>query len=120
MVICGLLIQVIFFGLFIVACAVFHRRMLSSGYSGSSTTGSVSWQQYMLVLYIASGLIAVRSVFRVAEYAGGQSGVLMKSEVYLYIFDALLMFALMVVFMWEHPSEVISKKGMSYGIAPLE
>lgn len=120
MVIVGLIIQAIFFGLFILACAIFHRRMLASGYTGTSTMGTVSWQQYMLVLYVASGLIAVRSIFRVAEYAGGQTGVLMESEVYLYVFDALLMLLLMLVFIWRHPSLILGKKAAAmYGLTPL-
>ena len=45
----------------------------------------------MSVLYVASGLIFVRSLFRLIEYIEGNDGVLLSSEVYLYIFDALLM-----------------------------
>ena len=40
------------------------------------------------------------------EYAQGNDGYLMSHEVYLYIFDAVLMFAAMVLMAWYHPSEI--------------
>jgi hypothetical protein len=54
----------------------------------------------------------VRCIFRIAEYAGGQGGVLLSSEIYLYIFDATLMFLVMVIFNVQHPSMVISRSKM--------
>jgi hypothetical protein len=60
----------------------------------------------MMALYLASGLIVVRSVFRVVEYLQGFDGYLLRHEAYLYIFDALLMFLVMVLFNVIHPSEV--------------
>lgn len=60
----------------------------------------------MLVLYFASLLIMIRSVFRVVEYIQGYDGYLLHHEVYLYIFDSVLMFLTMLAFNWCHPSEV--------------
>lgn len=48
----------------------------------------------------------VRSVFRVVEYLQGNAGYLLSHEVFLYIFDAVLMLGVMVLFNWVHPSEV--------------
>ena len=48
----------------------------------------------------------VRSIFRVVEYLQGFSGYLLEHEIYLYIFDAVLMLTVMVVFILIHPSEV--------------
>lgn len=47
-----------------------------------------------------------RSVFRVVEYLQGNAGYLLSREVFLYIFDAVLMLAVMVLFNWVHPSQV--------------
>lgn len=60
----------------------------------------------MNALYAASVLILIRSVFRVAEYAEGNDGALLRTEVYLYVFDAVLMFLVMVTFAVIHPSEI--------------
>ena len=50
----------------------------------------------------------IRSVFRVVEYLQGFSGYLLSHEVYLYIFDAVLMLCVMVIFNLVHPSEVVA------------
>jgi hypothetical protein len=62
----------------------------------------------MVILFTASLLVMVRSVFRVAEYLQSFDGYLLSHEVYLYIFDALLMFVMMVLFNWAHPAEILS------------
>jgi hypothetical protein len=127
----GLFVQLIFFGLFIVVAGVFHYRLvrdlpLKKRYSLSSlfksqkshavvhTSSTVSrailsempWKRHLFNLYIASALIMVRSIFRVVEYIGGNAGYLLSHEVYLYVFDAMLMFFVMVEFNWVHPSQV--------------
>ncbi|KAI8719992.1 hypothetical protein NCS52_00443200 [Fusarium sp. LHS14.1] len=65
--------------------------------------------RYLLVLYIVAGLIMVRSLFRLIEYAQGNSGYLISHEAYLYIFDSVLMFLTMILFAWEHPSQLNAK-----------
>ena len=66
----------------------------------------VRWRLYLTTLYVASGLILVRSIFRVVEYIMGNDSALMRSEVYLYVSDTLLMFVVFVWMNWFHPSEI--------------
>jgi hypothetical protein len=47
-----------------------------------------------------------RSIFRVVEYLQGNNGFLLRHEYFLYIFDALLMFIVMIIFNWIHPAEI--------------
>lgn len=61
-----------------------------------------------MALYLGSFLIMVRSIFRVVEYLQGFDGYLLKHEAYLYVFDALLMVLVMVLFNWIHPSEIVA------------
>ncbi|KAG8668046.1 hypothetical protein FPOAC2_10189 [Fusarium poae] len=103
-IIAGLFVQLIFFGVFIIIAISFHRAILQNP-TGRSTTG-IPWKKHMMVLYICSFLIMVRSLFRAIEYLQGNSGFLLQHEIYLYIFDALLMFLVMVIFNWFHPSEI--------------
>lgn len=65
----------------------------------------------MVALYIGSMLIMVRSVFRAVEYLQGFDGYLLRHELYLYIFDAALMFLVMVLFNWIHPAEITTILG---------
>ncbi|KAG4254671.1 hypothetical protein BFJ72_g15195 [Fusarium proliferatum] len=107
-VIIGLIVQIVFFSLFAVTAAVFHMRF-SGALSTKALASGVPWQRYLNVLYIASGLIMVRSVFRLIEYAQGNSGYLISHEAYMYIFDGVLMFLTMIIFAWEHPSQLNAK-----------
>lgn len=110
-VLAGLFLQVAFFAFFVVVTATWHKRMHAAPTS-SSLASPLPWARYLWILYLASFLIMVRCIFRIAEYAGGQGGVLLSSEIYLYIFDATLMFLVMVIFNFQHPSMVISRSKM--------
>ncbi|TLD09535.1 hypothetical protein PspLS_11836 [Pyricularia sp. CBS 133598] len=104
----GLGIQILFFSLFIVVTAVFHVRIHRNPTSQSLNTTTL-WVPMLYVLYIASFLILVRSVFRVVEYSQGSTGLLMTHEYFLYLLDALPMFAVCAMFNWMHPSKVIGR-----------
>ncbi|KAF9889989.1 hypothetical protein FE257_006669 [Aspergillus nanangensis] len=104
----GLMIQIVFFALFILVSAIFHVRMLRRPTS-RAVEANEPWQHFLVVLYIANFLILVRSVFRVVEFAQGTDGVLQADEYWLYIFDGLLMLLVMVLFLFYHPSRIISK-----------
>lgn len=112
----GLIFQVIFFGFFMVVTCVFHRRIIRAP-TPTSASIAVPWQRFLYVLYAASILIMVRSVFRVAEFAGGFSGPLQSSETYIYIFDATLMFITSGLFIIWHPGSIMVSE--SKGIIPL-
>lgn len=58
------------------------------------------------MLYSVSLLIMIRSIFRVVEYVMGQNGYPLKHEWTLYVFDALLMFLVTVVFYMRFPSQL--------------
>lgn len=107
-VIIGLIVQIVFFSLFAITAALFHMRFLGA-LSTKALASGVPWQRYLFVLYIASGLIMIRSVFRLIEYAQGNSGYLISHEAYMYIFDSVLMFLTMILFAWEHPSQLNAK-----------
>ncbi|KAH8736075.1 putative RTM1-like protein [Ilyonectria robusta] len=101
----GLVVQVVVFSLFAVTASIFHKRMRQNP-TTKVLAQNLPWQSHLMVLYGASLLIMVRSVFRLIEYAQGNDGYLISHEIFLYLFDSVLMFATMVVFAWYHPSEV--------------
>jgi len=103
----GLGIQVLFFGFFIIVSAIFHYRINQIPTLRAHSI-DVPWQQYLLILYTASALILIRSTFRIAEYVMGGGGILLQHEYYLYIFDATLMFLMMVLFNVRHSSNIIA------------
>ncbi|CAI6337819.1 unnamed protein product [Periconia digitata] len=116
-IIVGLFLQLAFFGFFIVVAAIFHRRLAKLETNASHQSSQVAagpalgssglpWKRYLYTLYIASALIMIRSIFRVVEYLQGNNGFLLRREYFLYIFDALLMFLVMALFNWIHPSGI--------------
>ncbi|KAH6715108.1 RTA1 like protein-domain-containing protein [Leptodontidium sp. 2 PMI_412] len=99
----GLIFQIIFFGLFVVVAFMFHTRLQKSPTTPSL---SVPWRKHLWALYISSALILIRSIFRVVEFVQGNTGYLFRHEVFMYIFDALLMFGVVVLFIFVHPGEI--------------
>ncbi|KAH6670137.1 putative RTA1 domain protein [Halenospora varia] len=108
LILIGLVLQLIFFGLFILVSITFHRRMLRNSTilsTPGSRLGDV-WQKYMYALYTSSFLILMRGIFRVVEYIQGNDGTIMRHEVYLYVFDAGLMLFTMVALNVYHPGNI--------------
>ncbi|TEA21375.1 Protein RTA1 [Colletotrichum sidae] len=105
----GLGIQIVFFGFFMVVTLVFHMR-LSRNPTPKTYSVDTPWKSLLWVLYGTSLLIMVRSIFRVAEYVQGKEGELQAKEMYIYIFDALLMGLTALLFNWFHPSRVINSR----------
>jgi hypothetical protein len=102
----GLGIQIIVFGFFVYVAAIFHRRMLRHPTDRVQNDPWLPWQKHLCVLYGTSAIILVRSVFRLIEYAQGNGGYLLRTEAWLYVFDAALMMLVMLWFAVVHPSEI--------------
>ncbi|RFU33043.1 hypothetical protein B7463_g3277, partial [Scytalidium lignicola] len=102
-VLAGLLIQIVIFGFFVVVALVFHRRLRARPTSRCDDP-SLPWKKFLYIVYITSGFIMIRSIVRVAEFVQGFEGTIMLHEVYLYVFDAVPMAAVMGVFSIWYPS----------------
>lgn len=111
----GLVVQIIFFGLFVTAAVVFQLRFRRM--DGPST--QMAWGRMMGMLYGVSGLILARCIFRVVEYVMGVDAYLLSNEWTLYVFDGLLMVAVMVIFYWWYPSEISRHKDSQDAYKPI-
>ncbi|KAL2782980.1 putative RTA1 domain protein [Aspergillus keveii] len=109
-VIAGLFIQIAFFGLFIITASVFLWRMQRNQLAARLAGPGLPWRKHLLVMYAACILIMARSVFRVVEYIQGNDGFLLRHEVFLYVFDGVLMFMQIVLLNACHPSEILSAR----------
>ena len=99
----GLVIQLLCFGIFIIVACHFDCNMRKRP---TALSLERSWYKHLIMLYIVSILILVRSVFRIIEYAQGNTGYILSHEYFLYVFDAALMFGVVLGFNAVHPSEV--------------
>lgn len=111
-VIAGLLVQIIMFGLFVCTAILWHRRRRQMPTRRSSGR-DVPWRRWLWMLYTVSALIMLRSIFRVAEFAMGYGGYLLSNEWPLYVFDAVLMWIVTVVFALRYPGRVQQAKESS-------
>lgn len=66
----GLVVQIVIFSFFLVVSMIFHRRLLSKPAPISQST-TFRWKKFLIELYAVSGLITLRNLFRVIEYAQG-------------------------------------------------
>ncbi|PYH78083.1 RTA1-domain-containing protein [Aspergillus uvarum CBS 121591] len=104
-IVAGLFVQIFFFGFFIVTAGAFDRKLKKYPIPRCRDP-SIPWRKHLNILYLTSFLIMVRSVFRLIEYLQGNDGYLLHHEVFLYLFDAVLIFSAMAVFNFFHPSEI--------------
>jgi hypothetical protein len=73
MILGGLLVQIIFFGLFIITSIIFHRRMLKTPLHQMGT--SIPWVKYLRILYFISALIiccVALNVFHPSKVVSGR------------------------------------------------
>ncbi|TKA26840.1 hypothetical protein B0A50_04286 [Salinomyces thailandicus] len=104
MVVGGLFIQIVFFGLFVTAAAIFHSR--TTRMPTQRCHDLPFWRKQMVCLHVVSTLILVRSIVRVVEFLQGDNGFVVSHEVFLYVFDALVMFIAVALMNWVHPGQV--------------
>ncbi|KAK9369491.1 RTA1 like protein-domain-containing protein [Lipomyces kononenkoae] len=100
--------------IFTVLTIHLHRRMLSMEHSGKLDRekldrGSMPWRFMFYAIYATLGLITIRIIFRLAEYARGTdtSNPVLTHEFYEYVFDALPMFFALVILNVIHPGRVL-------------
>ena len=100
----GLFVQILTFGLFGATAAMFHVGM-KHWPSGPSLNPRSAWRRTMKMLYAVSALIMTRSLFRAVEYILGPNSYPLAHEWTLYVFDAALMLSVMVVFALWFPRD---------------
>ncbi|EXJ76031.1 uncharacterized protein A1O5_00539 [Cladophialophora psammophila CBS 110553] len=105
----GLALQIILFGLFVFVAFIFHNRIHKRP-TEASFRPQIRWEMMLFALYGVSSLIIVRNIFRVIETAGGRDGYLLSHESPLYVFDSILMAAVMAVLLYYFPTLIRPRK----------
>ncbi|KAK3674619.1 hypothetical protein LTR78_005341 [Recurvomyces mirabilis] len=102
-ILAGLLLQIVIFGLFVAVAWMFQRKMIGAPNS-SSDRSTPHWTVYMRVLYATSAFILARNIVRVAEFILGFHGYILLHEVFLYVFDAVPMAAFVATYAVLYPT----------------
>ncbi|KAL5589931.1 hypothetical protein FOVSG1_011798 [Fusarium oxysporum f. sp. vasinfectum] len=116
-ILAGLFVQIVVFGIFVITSGLFHRKCLQNP-TLAARENAFPWKLDLNVLYTVSIIILVRSIFRVVEYLQGNGGYLISHEVFLYIFDAVLMAIVMIVFLIWYVDHLQYKDGNEYDLEP--
>lgn len=107
---CGLFVQLLFFGFFLIISLIFWKRMRSSSAVYTvPKSGKHSWQSLLKILFVAAIIIILRCIFRVLEFAQGHHGYLVSHEEFMYLFDALPMLIVQVMFHVIHGGDVFPR-----------
>ncbi|RDW67569.1 protein RTA1 [Coleophoma cylindrospora] len=104
-IVAGLALQVLMFVVFMFCCLNFNSRFRAH-VAESGATSDVPWQACLNMLYSTSLAILVRNIYRVVEYIMGKDSYLQNTEWPTYVFDAALMFLVMIGFFIWYPSQL--------------
>ncbi|KAI1097465.1 RTA1-domain-containing protein [Jackrogersella minutella] len=104
-IVAGLVIQIVMFALFVATAVLFQTRYQKNKVSASSFD-AVGWKASMNMLYGVSALIMIRSIFRVIEFALGDSGYFLQNEWTTYVFDSVPMLTVMTIFLVWYPDNL--------------
>ncbi len=102
----GLFVQLAFFGFFLVISIVFWKRTRSSPARYTLRYGKHSWYSLLMLLLTAAAVIILRCVYRIIEFGQGNTGYLATHEVFLYLFDAVPMLGVQIMFHVIHAGDV--------------
>ncbi|KAM7204932.1 RTA1 like domain containing protein [Naviculisporaceae sp. PSN 640] len=105
----GLALQAGSFVLFMSLLGRFHflarRRMLAR------EDAPRGWERLLRGVYISSGMILIRCIFRAAEFAEGVDGYSFRHEWLFWVFEAVPMLIAIGVYCFYHPGAVLGRDG---------
>jgi RTA1 like protein len=110
----GLALQLVFFAMFTVVAA---RLSLGKQYG---LKGRPYADRMFTTLYTAIALLAVRNIYRLAEFAQGHGEYIEVHESFFYIFDTVLIFSCICVLTYTHPGIYLPKIAASAHINDVE
>ncbi|KAJ7151855.1 RTA1 like protein-domain-containing protein [Mycena crocata] len=126
----GLFIQAISFLLFTTVLVVFAWRVRTEfpalwrpkharPFKLISAEPIDDWRTLFYVMCLTCIGILIRSIFRIAEFAGGYSGTIATHEAYFYLFDALPLWISMTLFCVVWPVRVLNAGPAAAGMELL-
>ncbi|KAF7344190.1 hypothetical protein MVEN_01709400 [Mycena venus] len=117
----GLILQAVSFGLFTTVLVVFAWRMSehfpdlwrpkkARPFKVFSRQPIDDWRILVYIMFATCVAILIRSIFRVAEFAGGYNGTIATHEGYFYAFDTLPLWLAMSLYCVVWPARALAKR----------
>lgn len=108
LILAGLILQIVIFGLFVVITGLFHSRMRKD--NSIQDLNDIPWQRLLLGLYIVSALVVVRNVIRAIEYGMGSNGYLLTHKWTTFLFDGVPMVLVLTTCLFWYGSSIGSSR----------
>lgn len=105
LVLAGLIFQLLCFFAFICIAIRFHRRNVKAP-GPRAADRQIKWKKHFWALYVACLSIFARNIFRAVEYTQGHDGLIARHEWFIYVFDAALIWFVMVVYVLIYPGHL--------------
>ncbi|ESZ96365.1 putative RTM1-like protein [Sclerotinia borealis F-4128] len=103
----GLAIQLACFGFFLVVSLRFH--IVSKRFQ--SSWPDTQWRKLLMAINVASVLIFARSIYRMVEFTTDFDGYLSTHEWNFYVFEAVSMLPVLILFNVHHPAKFLTNVG---------
>ncbi|KAH6892586.1 RTA1 like protein-domain-containing protein [Thelonectria olida] len=112
----GVSVQLAGFGLFSISAIRFHfvSRKLDGDFARMNMTKhgiTKEWSTLLLVVNASCLLILIRSIYRMIEFGGGKNGKTQQEEWYMYVFDTLPIFLVVLLFSIWFPGNFLKHLG---------
>ncbi|KAJ5925099.1 ZIP metal ion transporter [Penicillium verhagenii] len=129
----GVIIQLVAFGLFSVAAVRFnftskrfskqmgerYEHIDEKHYSINGIVRKLHWPALLRVVNLATLLILVRSIYRLVEFSEGVTGYVNTHEWTAYVFDALMIYPCVALFIIWHPGIFCDEETTMEGLFTL-
>ncbi|KAJ3334671.1 hypothetical protein HDU93_007455 [Gonapodya sp. JEL0774] len=113
-------LKVMIFGLAIQVVGIFAFSGVAVAFYVRASNVRGKWHVQMWSLFLAATLILIRNLYRMAEYWQGFDNAIALNESLLYILDAGLMSALVVLFHVVHPGKVLKGDNLTDTVTNTE
>ncbi|KAJ5092984.1 hypothetical protein N7456_008845 [Penicillium angulare] len=116
----GIGLQEVFILCFTTLAVQLHRTMIQMESRGESvdklSNCAFSWRWMFYSVYFALGMITIRIIFRIGQYAQGTSTTnpVLTHEAYEYVFDAAPMFLCLLAINLFHPGRNLQGEGAKF------
>lgn len=105
----GLVFQLLLLSFFVISTATFHKCTMQNPTTLSGRPQLLPWRHTIYVIYAASACIFTRNIVRAAEFAQGPKGTVARNEAFVYVFDGVLIWLVMVAFLVAHPGRLFKE-----------
>ncbi|KAM0342547.1 hypothetical protein ACHAPU_009398 [Fusarium lateritium] len=114
----GLVVQLAALSVFILTSLHLYVRVRQE--TGPFLDSSmIYWRRYFRAIEAVTAVMIIRSVVRAVEYLQGEDGFVISHEVFIYLFDASLMFLVTLIFFIIHPGRLVRERAVIKGRGQL-